>query len=114
MEKQKFKEDLTYLPCTMKQFEDLTNEMLEAVNVIVSPHFLNGDYVAQLLMQTIHSLDHKYAIVSKSDLFEGCINRLSNHITFHAVEEIKQRLQAEQDKANPKPLEAVPDLPVEH
>lgn len=114
MIKQEFKEDETYLPCTMQQFEDLTNEILGAVNNVVTPNFLTGDYLAQILMSAIHALDHKYGLIKKSDLFLSCINRISCHVTFHAVEEIQRKLKEEHAKANPKPLEAVPDLPLEH
>ena len=111
METQKFEQDDTYLPCTMKQFEDLTNEILGAVNNVVSPHFLTGDYLAQVLMGAIHALDHKYGLVKKSDLFNSCINRISCHVTYHAVEEIQKKLKA---AAGETQLEAVPDLPTEH
>lgn len=114
MEAQKFEVDEIYLPCTMQQFEDLTNEILSAVNLIVTPNFLTGDYVAQILMSAIHAIDHKHGIVKKSDLFNSCINRISCHVTFHAVEEIQRKLKEEHAKNNPQPLEAVPDLPTEH
>lgn len=113
MEVHKFQstDDEVYFPCTMLQFESLTNEILSAVNIIVAPNFLTGDYLAQILMSALHAIDHKQGIVKKSELFLSCVNRIGCHVTFHAVEEIKRRLKAEHDAANPKPLEAVPDLP---
>lgn len=87
----------------MEQFEALTNEMVEAVNKVVAPHFLSGDYVAQVLMAAIHAYDHKIGVVQKYELFESCINRISCHATFHAVDEIQKRLRAQ----NPPELKAV-------
>lgn len=91
-------EDQTYMPVTMKQFEDLTNEILVEVNKVCDPHFLNAEYMAQILMSALHSYDHKIGIVNKYDLFINCINRISCHVTFHAVEEIRRKLQAEEAK----------------
>ncbi len=109
MTTQKFEENETYLPVTMQQFESLTNEVLTKVNEVCNPHFLNADYMAQILMSAIHALDHKHGLVKKSDLFESCINRISCHITYHAVQEIQAKLKREAGSAT---LEAVPDEPV--
>ncbi len=111
MEKQTFEVDDIYLPVTMQQFEDLTNEVLLKFNVITAPNGLNADYMAQVLMSAIHALDHKHGVVKKSELFESCVNRISCHVTFHAVEEIQKRLKA---AAGETTLAAVPDAPVEH
>jgi len=92
MKKHKFLNDATYLPVTMSQFEALTNELLTPLNELARPNFLSGDYFAQILMSAIHAYDHKTGIVYKSELFEGCVNRISCHVTFHAVEEIRKRL----------------------
>lgn len=106
-----FEEDDIYLPCTMQQFEDLTNEILIVVNSITSPHNLDANYLAQILMSAIHALDHKHGFVKKSDLFNSCVNRISCHVTYHCVEEIQAKIKAQAGQTN---LEAVPDLPVEH
>ncbi len=84
----------TWLPVTMKQFEDLTNEILEQLNILMAPHALEADYLAQVLMSAIHALDHKIGKVRKSDLFEACVNRVSCHVTYHVVEEIQKKLKA--------------------
>lgn len=81
------------MPVTMQQFEDLTNEILIEVNKITAPNALDADYMAQILMSAIHAYDHKDGIVLKTHLLESCINRISCHVTYHAVEEIKNRLQ---------------------
>lgn len=99
MEKPQFKEDEIYFPCTMQQFQDLVNEMLEEVNKVCAPFYLNSDYMANIVMSALHAIDHKYGTFKKSLLFESCINRTSSHVTFHAVEEIRKRLQAEEAKA---------------
>jgi hypothetical protein len=113
MIKQEFEDDETYLPVTMQQFENLTNEILTAVNAVCDPHFLNADYMAQILMSAIHSYDHKLGILKKSELFENCINRISCHITFHAVEQIQNKMKLEEAKQkaeNGEPhLESVPN-----
>lgn len=98
-----FAEDKTYLPVTMKQFEDLTNEVLLAINQVTAPHNLDADYTAQILMSAIHALDHKHGLVSKKDLFESCINRISCHVTYHAVQEIQARMKAKQEKTGLNP-----------
>lgn len=92
MKKHKFLNDATYLPVTMGQFEALTNELLTPINELCRPNFLSGDYFAQILMSAIHAYKHEIGIVFKSELFESCINRISCHVTFHAVEEIRKRL----------------------
>lgn len=100
--------DATYLPVTMDQFQELTNELLTPINELCRPNFLSGDYFAQILMSAIHAYDHKTGMVYKSELFESCVNRISCHVTFHAVEEIRKRLSP--DKAtdpevdNPAPV----------
>lgn len=103
--KKKFEKNLTFLPVTMQQFEELTNEILAAVNEVCDPHFLNADYMAQILMSAIHALDHKQGLIEKSALFEGCINRISCHVTYHASEEIRKRLSPEA-----KPQEGTTDV----
>lgn len=96
----------TYLPITMKQFEELTNEILAQMNVLMVPHALEADYLAQVLMSAIHALDHKIGKVRKSDLFEACINRVSCHVTYHVVEEIQKKLKAKAgENAETMPLD---------
>lgn len=90
-----FKNNTIHLPVTMKQFEDLTNEILQALNMLSDPHFLEADYLAQVLMSAIHAMDHKIGTTKKSDLFESCVNRISCHVTYHAVEEIQKRIKAQ-------------------
>jgi hypothetical protein len=92
MPKVTFKNNDTHLPVTMKQFEELTNEILKEINKLNSPNFLEGDYMAQVLMSAIHALDHKQGYVKKSDLFASCLNRVSCHVTYHAVQEIQARI----------------------
>lgn len=87
------------LPVTMQQFEDLTNEILVAINQVAAPNALDADYTAQILMGAIHALDHKHGYVKKSELFESCINRISCHVTYHAVQEIQTRLKAKAAQA---------------
>jgi len=119
MTKYEFTEDETYFPVTMQQFETLTNEILTEVNKVTDPHSLSGDYLAQILMSALHAIDHKQGVVKKSDLFLSCINRISNHITYHAVEEIQRRMKQTDEPLpdNPeekKTLTAVPDQPSAH
>lgn len=102
----------TYLPVTMKQFEDLTNEILGQVNALMAPHALDADYLAQVLMSAIHALDHKNGKVRKSDLFESCVNRISCHVTYHVVQEIQAKLKAK-GAVETRPLEDADVLPDE-
>lgn len=92
---QEFKDDETYLPVTLEQFQNLTNELLSAMNTVVAPHSLTYDYMAQMVNSAIHSYDHKIGIVSKRALFENCLNRISCHVTFYEVERIQQKLNEE-------------------
>jgi hypothetical protein len=98
MQRYEFKDDETYLPATLEQFQSLTNEMVEAMNVLIAPNTLTYDYMAQMLNSAIHSYDHKIGVVSKQALFENCLNRISCHITFYEVERIQQRLNEENQK----------------
>ena len=83
-------------------------------NKVCAPHFLDADYTAQVLMSAIHALDHKHGYVKKSDLFQSCINRISCHVTYHAVQEIQARIKAKA-KENGTDLEVVPSegMPVD-
>jgi hypothetical protein len=83
-----------YMPVTMQQFESLTNELLLEVNKQCEPHALDANYMAQILMSALHAYDHKIGWVSKTELFDSCINRISCHVTYHAVQEIQQKLKA--------------------
>lgn len=85
MTKAKFKQNETYLPVTLEQWTDLVNEFLGEFNKIAAPKFLVAGAMEELLMQAIHHLDHDKGIVSKAALFEGCINRLSCHMTYESV-----------------------------
>lgn len=85
------------MPVTMQQFEDLTNEMLLAVNKVTAPHALDADYMAQVVMSALHGRDKKSGVFNKHDLFEACISFISNHVTYHAVQVIQKRLQEKQD-----------------
>lgn len=91
----KFQIDMTFMPITMQQFEDLTNEVLIEVNKIAAPHGLDANYMAQILMGALHAYDHKEGFVSKTALLESCINRISCHVTYHAVQEIQKKLNLE-------------------
>jgi len=86
-----------YLPVTMEQFQELTNEMLVRMNVLNAPHFFDADYIAQILMSSIHSLPKTKAKLTeevKEEIFENMVNRVSQHVTWAAVEEIQKRLKA--------------------
>lgn len=103
--RQTFKQNETYLPVTMEQFQTLTNEMLTAINTHTNPHFIDADYTAQILMSAIHAMDHKFGWIKKSDLFDSCMNRISCHVTYHAVQEIQTRLKAKQEAETPTTTE---------
>ena len=128
MKKHKFLNDATYLPVTMAQFEALTNELLVPLNEVAQLHCTegnkgyNGEYLAQIVMSAIHTYKHEVGIIYKSELFESCINRISCHVTFHAVEQIKERLNPQKaadpelnnpEIDNPEPIlgEANPEEP---
>lgn len=101
------------LPVTMQQFEDLTNDLLAHINEAMAPNAADGEYVAQILMGVIHSGDRKSGKVRKEELFEGCINTISRHVTYHACEEIQKRIKERSaqtgDPVVTKPLET-PDV----
>jgi hypothetical protein len=113
MIKQEFSDNETYLPVTMEQFESLANEMLTAFNVISAPHFLNADIMATVVHSSIHHLNHSIGIIKKSELFDACVNRISNNLTFRIAEGIRQKMELEEVQrkaANGEvPLKAVPD-----
>jgi hypothetical protein len=107
MGKSQFKVAGTPLPITMDQFQALTNEILVEINKLCAPHFLDSDYVAQIVMSAIHAMDHKIGYIKKADLLAGCINRISCHVTYHAVQAIQERIKAKAAEEG-KALEAVP------
>ena len=87
----------------MQQFQDLTNELLVEFNKLMSPHALDGNYMAQVVHGAIHSLDRTEAKVSKTALLDRCVNMVSKHVTYHAVQEIEARMKAEKEKqTNPE------------
>jgi hypothetical protein len=107
MKKHKFLNDATYLPVTMEQFQALVNELLVPLNEVAQLHCTegakgyNGDYLAQIVMGAIHAYKHEVGIVYKTELFESCVNRISCHVTYHAVQEIQGRLDP-QKAADPE------------
>lgn len=109
-----FEQDETFLPITMQQFQDLTNELLTTFNYIMAPQALDGNYMAQIVHGVIHSIDRKQAIVKKSELLDGCINMVSKHVTFHAVQEIEARLKAEKTQTESPPTDNVIPLDQEN
>lgn len=100
----------TMLPLTMQQFEDLTNDLLLHINEHMTPHALDAEYLAQVLMSVIHASDRKTGKVRKEDLFEACVNTISRHVTYHAVEEIQKRIKAKAEQNGHK-LMTVPMNP---
>lgn len=104
-----FKNDEMYLPVTFDQFEDLTNELLAAMNMLTAPHYLSADYMAQVLTSAIHALKGDDGLIKKSALFKSCVKRISMHITFDANTEIQDRIKAEAAKAG----ETVGTLPAD-
>lgn len=90
-------EDGTWMPVTMQQFENLTNEILTEVNKITAPHAFDANYMAQILMSALHHYEHTVGLVSKRDLLKSCINRISCHVTYHAVQEIQKKLNLENE-----------------
>ena len=105
----KFKNNEMYLPVTAKQFEDLTNELLLVANEVSAPESFSADYFAQILMSQIHSMKHDFGYVKKSALFEGCINRISCHLTYNIVQDLQAKLKAaagEKPDANTASTEA--------
>lgn len=98
----------TYLPVTMKQFELLTNDIMAHINEKMVPNAVDGDYMAQILMSVIHSLDRKDAKVRKEELFDRCLVNISRHLTYHVVEEIKKEVKAAKD-AVIVPMDRNPD-----
>ncbi len=94
MSTSKFKNNRIFMPVTLKQFEDLTNEMLTAINELTKPNNLDADYMGQIVMSALHGQKSNQGYVFKHTLFEDCVNRVSRHVTWFAVEEIKKRLAA--------------------
>jgi hypothetical protein len=96
VERKKFTHNDIYLPVTMKQFEELTNELLAAINTITGEEDqgFEADYFAQVLMSAIHAMKHEDGRTTKLALFEGCVNRISCHVTYHMVQEIQRKIEA--------------------
>jgi hypothetical protein len=115
MTKQKFSNNETYLPVTNEQWEDLTNEMLAAFNVVASPKFIQGDYMALMLEGVLHGLDRGKGIVSKQDIFERCIHFASMHVSNSIGTAIRLKMKEEAAAKGatvpPEALEALPDEP---
>lgn len=103
------KPNYTYLPCTLEQWTSLLIEITDSINEIVTPNKLNSDYVSQVLMHAIHAYDHKIGVVSKEELVESCINRISCQVTFNVVEDLSKRLRAEAEKNNQDPRLTIVD-----
>lgn len=85
---------MRYLPLTAQQFEDLVNELLVPLNELSAPSIFTPDYAGQIVMSSIHAMDHKDGRYDISDLFEACVNRISCHITFYINDEIQKKVKA--------------------
>lgn len=112
MEKQTFEaeSDQTYLPCTLQKFQDLTNEVLTEFNKIIAPNALDANYFAQVLHGVIHAIDRKVGVVSKQELLNACVNMVSKHVTFHAIQALEQYMQAEAAKNGEAPPPTAEEL----
>jgi hypothetical protein len=88
-----------YFPVTMQQFENIVNEMLAEINNLMTPYYASSDYMAQIVMSALHSMDRKESVFKKQELFDRCVHNVSNHVTHGAVEAIQQRLALEAAKA---------------
>jgi hypothetical protein len=102
-----FENDETYLPVTLQQFESLTNELLVPFNELTTPQALDGNYFADIVHGAIHQLDRKRGTIKKSELFMSCVNMVSKHITYHAVESIRAALKAKAEQTQQNSLELV-------
>jgi hypothetical protein len=107
MRDKRFATEFTYLPVTLQQFQDLTNEILTEFNKLTAPSGLDGNYMAQVLHGVIHGLERTKGDVSKEVLLDSCINMVSKHITYHAIQEIEARMKAERAAAQ-TPTETPP------
>ena len=111
MDTPKFDLEEVYFPVTTEQFQSLANELLTEVNKLTDPNFVSADYFAQILVAALHTMDRKQGILKKTEMFLGCINRISNQLTYNIANEIDQRIKKE---AGVQTLEPVPETPVEH
>lgn len=86
-----------WLPVTMKQFEDLSNQFLLHFNegVCQKTMALDPDYMAQILTSSIHALKTEDGKVYLETLFGACVKRISMHVTYHITEEIQKKLKAQ-------------------
>lgn len=92
-----FNQDMTYMPVTPMQFETLTNELLTEFNKLADPQALDAEFFAEVLMGALHSVERGTSWVSKSKVFDCCVNKISNRLTFKIVEEMhKRKLEAQE------------------
>lgn len=105
----KFKNNTTYFPITPKQFEELTNEILVAVNTLTAPEAVDSRYMAQVVTAALHGFPRTEGIVDKAKLFKSVINRMSNNLTFKLAEAIQEEILKEAEmKQETQGLSAVP------
>lgn len=106
----KFKNNTTYFPITPKQFEELTNEILVAVNTLTAPEAVDSRYMAQVVTAALHGFPRTEGIVDKAELFKSVINRMSNNLTFKLAEAIQEEIlkEAELAKQDTQGLSVVP------
>jgi hypothetical protein len=83
------------LPCTLQQFEDLTNSMLTDFNEIIAPQALSANYMAEIVMSAIHQLDRKVGVIDRQELLNMCINMVSKHVTYHAIQAMKDQMESQ-------------------
>lgn len=62
------------------------------INKLTAPQAIDGDYMAATVMSALHS--QKGGTMLKSEVFDSCVNRISQQMTFHAVEAIQERIAA--------------------
>lgn len=94
-----FTPDMTYMPVTPTQFEGLTNELLVEFNKLADPQALDAEFFAEVLMGALHSVERGTSWISKSKVFDSCVNKISNRLTFKIVEEMhKRKLEQEEQK----------------
>jgi hypothetical protein len=105
-----------WLPVTGGQFQDLVNQFLLHFNEDVMDEglALEADFMAQILIGEIHSIEKGQGKVYLEKLFEGCVGRISKQLTYNIGVDLQARLKkaegntTEPNAANlPDPEDAV-------
>jgi len=89
-----FKNNKTHKPITDEQYEKMTNEFVEVLNLMVKPQVMDAEFVGAIMANALHSVECKGGFISKSKIFDTMIDLMSKRLSFNISEGIRKKMES--------------------